>query len=241
MVSFRIFPDSQSIAEKIAFCWYAQAQKAAMDKRVFSVVLSGGATASLVYRHLAQYKPMSPVIWKWVHIFWADERCVPPEHEESNYLNIQRTFLKDIQIPKKNIHRIRGENKPFSECLRYEKEIIDHQILKSSDDKLFDWVLLGVGSDGHTASLFPGQDFLLGSQEMCVVVRHPVTGEKRITLTPYALNQSSRVTYNVVGSDKADKISDLVLETSRNNRFPTDYIKGEWFLDYAAASLINFS
>jgi 6-phosphogluconolactonase len=184
---------------------------------------------------------MSPVIWKWVHIFWADERCVPPEHEESNYLNIQRTFLKDIQIPKKNIHRIRGENKPFSECLRYEKEIIDHQILKSSDDKLFDWVLLGVGSDGHTASLFPGQDFLLGSQEMCVVVRHPVTGEKRITLTPYALNQSSRVTYNVVGSDKADKISDLVLETSRNNRFPTDYIKGEWFLDYAAASLINFS
>jgi 6-phosphogluconolactonase len=241
MASFSIFSNSKVIAEKIASCWYDQAQKAAMDKRVFSVVLSGGATASLVYRHLAQYKPMSPVIWKWVHIFWADERCVPPEHEESNYLNIQRTFLKDIQIPKKNIHRIRGENKPFSECLRYEKEIIDHQILKSSDDKLFDWVLLGVGSDGHTASLFPGQDFLLGSQEMCVVVRHPVTGEKRITLTPYALNQSSRVTYNVVGSDKADKISDLVLETSRNNRFPTDYIKGEWFLDYAAASLINFS
>ena len=241
MASFSIFSDSKVIAEKIASCWYDQAQKAAMDKRVFSVVLSGGATASLVYRHLAKYKPMSSMIWKWVHIFWADERCVSPEHKESNYLNIQRTFLSDIQIPEKNIHRICGENEPFSECLRYEKEITDHLALKNGDHKLFDWVLLGMGSDGHTASLFPGQEFLLDTQELCAVVTHPVTGEKRITLTPCALNRSSRVTYNVVGLDKAVKVSDLVSKNSRSNRFPTDYIKGEWFLDHAAASLLNFS
>ena len=241
MASYRIFPDSKVIAEKIASCWYDQAQKAARDERIFSVVLSGGATASLVYRHLAKYKPMSPVIWKWVHIFWADERCVPPEHEESNYLNIERTFLRDIQIPKKNIHRIRGENDPFSECLRYEKEITDHLLLRNSSQKLFDWVLLGVGSDGHTASLFPGQDYLLDTQDLCVVVTHPVTGEKRITLTPFALNRSSRITYHVIGSDKAIKVSDLISENSKHNRFPTDYVEGEWFLDYAASSLLNVS
>jgi 6-phosphogluconolactonase len=241
MVSFRIFSNSNVIAEKIASCWYDQAQRAARDKRMFSVVLSGGTTASLVYRHLAKYKPMSPVIWKWVHIFWADERCVPPEHKESNYLNIQRTFLSDIQIPMKNIHRIRGENEPFSECLRYEKEITDHLLHKSGDHKLFDWVLLGVGADGHTASIFPGQEFLLGTQDLCVVVTHPVTGKKRITLTPYALNLSDRVTYNVIGLDKAVKVSDLISEKSRSNRFPTGYVEGEWFLDYDAASRLKFS
>jgi 6-phosphogluconolactonase len=241
MVSFRIFPDSKVIAEKIASCWYDLAHQAAKDERVFSVVLSGGATASLVYRHLARYKLMSPVIWKWVHIFWADERCVPPEHEESNYLNIQRTFLRDIKIPKKNIHRIRGENEPSSECLRYEKEITDHMLLKNSSYKLFDWVLLGMGSDGHTASLFPGQEYLLDTQDLCAVVKHPVTGKKRITLTPLALNRSGRITYNVIGADKAVKVSDLIQANLMKNRFPTDYVEGEWFLDYAAASLLNVS
>ena len=102
-------------------------------------------------------------------------------------------------------------------------------------------MLLGVGADGHTASLFPGQDYLLDTQDLCVVVTHPVTGEKRITLTPFALNRSGLITYNVIGSDKAVKVSDLISENSKRNRFPTDYVEGEWFLDYAASSLLNLS
>ena len=182
MATLRVFPDSESMAEEIASIWRDQIQQAEKTDDVFSVVLSGGATASLVYRNLANLNSLESIYWERVHIFWADERCVSPEHEESNYLNIQRTFLSDIQIPEKNIHRVRGEKEPSGESLRYEKEIINHLALRKDERKLFDWVLLGVGSDGHTASLFPGQESLLDTQRLCAVVEHPVTGQKRIAL-----------------------------------------------------------
>ena len=177
MATIRVFPDLESMAEEIASIWRDQIQQAEKTDDVFSVVLSGGATASLVYRNLANLNSLESIYWERVHIFWADERCVSPEHEESNYLNIQRTFLSDIQIPEENIHRIRGEKEPSGESLRYEKEIINHLALRKDERKLFDWVLLGVGSDGHTASLFPGQESLLDTQRLCAVVEHPVTGQ----------------------------------------------------------------
>ncbi|MBT3515009.1 MAG: 6-phosphogluconolactonase [Nitrospina sp.] len=241
MTAFRVFLDSESMAEEISTSWRGQIQHAEKTDDVFSVVLSGGTTASLVYRNLANLKPLESKYWERVHIFWADERCVPPEHEESNYLNIQRTFLSDIQVPEKNIHRIRGEKDPFNESLRYEKEIINHLALRKDEQNLFDWVLLGIGFDGHTASLFPGQKSLLDVQNLCAVVEHPVTGQNRITLTPSALNRSRRITYHVIGSDKAAIVSNLVSKKTDNQGFPTGYIEGEWFLDTAAASKINSS
>ena len=142
MTVLRVFPDPESIAEEIASRWRDQIQQAEEKDDVFSVVLSGGSTASLVYSHLAKLKSVESICWERVHIFWADERCVSPEHEESNYLNIQRTFLNDIQIPGENVHRIRGEEESSGESLRYEKEIIDHLMLRKDEEKLFDWVLL---------------------------------------------------------------------------------------------------
>ena len=241
MATLRVFPDSESIAEEIASRWRDQIQQAEEKDDVFSVVLSGGSTASLVYSHLAKLKSVESICWERVHIFWADERCVSPEHEESNYLNIQRTFLNGIQLPGENVHRIRGEEESSGESLRYEKEIIDHLMLRKNEEKLFDWVLLGLGSDGHTASLFPGQESLLDTQNLCAVVEHPDSGQKRITLTPYALNRSGSVTYHVIGSGKAAMVSELISEDSDDKRFPAGYIEGEWFLDTAAASRINSS
>ena len=241
MTVLRVFPDPESIAEEIASRWRDQIQQAEEKDDVFSVVLSGGSTASLVYSHLAKLKSVESICWERVHIFWADERCVSPEHEESNYLNIQRTFLNGIQIPGENIHRIRGEEESSGESLRYEKEIIDHLMLRKNEEKFFDWVLLGLGSDGHTASLFPGQESLLDTQNLCAVVEHPDSGQKRITLTPYALNRSGSVTYHVIGSGKAAMVAELISEDSDDKRFPAGYIEGEWFLDTAAASRINSS
>ena len=108
MATLRVFPDLESMAEEIASIWCDQIQQAEKTDDVFSVVLSGGATASLVYRNLANLKSLESIYWKRVHIFWTGERYASPEHEESNDLNIQRTFLSDIQIPEKNIHRVRG-------------------------------------------------------------------------------------------------------------------------------------
>ena len=241
MATLRVFPDSESIAEEIASRWRDQIQQAEEKDDVFSVVLSGGSTASLVYSHLAKLKSVESICWERVHIFWADERCVSPEHEESNYLNIQRTFLNGIQLPGENVHRIRGEEESSGESLRYEKEIIDHLMLRKNEEKFFDWVLLGLGSDGHTSSLFPGQESLLDTQNLCAVVEHPDSGQKRITLTPYALNRSGSVTYHVIGSGKAAMVAELISEDSDDKRFPAGYIEGEWFLDTAAASRINSS
>jgi len=180
MATIRVFADLESMAEEIAFSWCDQIRQAEKTDDVFSVVLSGGATASLVYRNLANLNSLESIYWERVHIFWADERCVSPEHEESNYLNIQRTFLSDIQIPEENIHRVRGEKEPSGESLRYEKEIINHLALRKDERKLFDWVLLGIGSDGHTASLFPGQESLLDTQRLCAVVERPGLPAKNV-------------------------------------------------------------
>ena len=241
MKPVRVFADSEAMAEEIARRWHHGAKMATKSKGVYSVVLSGGTTASKVYHKLASPLWINKIPWDTVHIFWADERCVSPEHEESNYLNIQRTFLNDIQIPGENVHRIRGEEEPSGESCRYEKEIIDHLMLRKDEEKLFDWVLLGLGSDGHTASLFSGQESLLDTQDLCAVVQHPVTGQKRITLTPYALNRSGSVTYHVIGSGKAAMVAELISEDSDDKRFFAGYIEGEWFLDTAAASKVNFS
>ena len=236
----RVFSDPEAMAWEIAHQWYYGAQKASQKKNIFTVVLSGGATASQVYRKISSSQWNNKMPWEAVHIFWADERCVPPEHKESNYFNLQHAFLEELPIPAENIHRICGESEPSVESARYEKDILDHLALRNDEQKLFDWVLLGVGSDGHTASLFPGEDFLLNTKDICAVVRHPVTGQKRITLTPYALNRSDRVTYHVVGQDKAVIVSDLIPK-SESKRFPTGHIEGEWFLDTAAGSLLNTS
>jgi 6-phosphogluconolactonase len=234
----RVFPDPEAMALEIAHQWYYGALEASKKKNLFTVVLSGGATALQVYRKIGTPQWNDKMPWEVIHIFWADERCVPPWHEESNYFNIQRTVLKDLSIPAENIHRICGENKPSVESARYEEDILDLMAFRNDEQKLFDWVLLGVGSDGHTASLFPGKDFLLDSQDICVVVKNPATGQNRITLTPYALNQSNRITYHVVGRDKAVIVSDLISK-SGSKRFPTGHIEGEWFLDTAAGSLLS--
>jgi 6-phosphogluconolactonase len=236
----RVFPDPEAIAWEIAHQWYYGALEASQKKNTFTVVLSGGATALQVYRKISSPQWNEKMPWEVVHIFWADERCVPPGYEESNYFNLQRAFLEGLPIPSKNIHRICGESEPSMESTRYEKDILDHLAFRNEEQKLFDWVLLGVGSDGHTASLFPGNDFLLDTKDICVAVEHPVTGQKRITLTPYALNRSGRVTYHVVGQDKATIVSDLIPK-SEGIRFPTGHIEGEWFLDTAAGSLLNTS
>ncbi len=235
----RIFPSPEDMAEEIAHHWCEQARRAAEKQRAFSVVVSGGSTGPVLYGRAATLEWKYRIPWEWVHIFWADERCVSPDHEESNYRVVSSFLLEHIAIPEENVHRIRGEEDPAEESERYAKEIQRHQELRQGDVNLFDWVFLGVGQDGHTASLFPGGD-LFRSRNICEVVRHPQTGQSRMTLTPTAIERSNRITYHVTGREKARIVSKLAsLSSTGHEDYPAAQIPGEWFLDREAASSLR--
>lgn len=235
MKSVRVFSDSNEMSEEMARCWCEQSTQFVNNYRVFSVVLSGGSTDPMLYGKLAEPEWRNRIPWKSVHIFFADERCVSPDDEESNYKIVSHYLLNHIPIPETNIHRLRGEENPVKESFRYAEDIQNHLALKKEGTRFFDWVFLGVGLDGHTASLFPGHD-LVNSRKLCEVVRHPETGQSRITMTPLAINNSGRTTYHVIGSKKAGIVSKLASNPSAGNIYPAMQIPGEWYLDQAAAS-----
>ena len=134
MQSLNIFSTPEEMAEEIARRWHRGAKMAAKVQGVFSVTLSGGATPLKVYKKMASPLWVNKIPWDAVHIFWTDERCVPPESEESNYQTICRAFLNHVPIPEKNVHRIKGEEEPEKESIRYAKEIKDHMMVRKGQD-----------------------------------------------------------------------------------------------------------
>ena len=233
-----IFIDSEKLADEIARSWCEQVRWAVNNCGTFSVVLSGGNQDPALYERLSEPKWRNCIPWESVHIFFADERCVPPDDEESNYNMICDHLLNHISIPEKNVHRMRGECDPVEESFRYAEEIQNHLVLRKKKTYFFDWVFLGVGPDGHTASLFPGHN-LKNSNKLCEMTQHPKTGQRRITMTPLALNNSRRITYHAIGKRKAEILFKLATDPSAGSLFPAAQIRGEWFLDREAASRLD--
>ena len=137
MNSIRIFQDSEAMAHELARSWHDQANQALENQHEFSVMISGGTTAPLLYAKLTEPEWKNYIPWNSVFIFFSDERCVPPDNEESNYKNIYDNLLRHIPIPQENIHRIKGEDDPEKEARRYAKDIQHHLNLKKTN--LFDW------------------------------------------------------------------------------------------------------
>jgi len=239
--SVRIFPNSDTLAGAIALRFREEAKQAARENRLYSLVLTGGATAEKIYQKFAGVGFSNEIPWESVHLFWTDERCVSPESDESNFGTAYRAFLHAISIPEENIHRMRGEEDPVTEARRYSGEIQNYLALKGNPNHYFDWVFMGVGMDGHTASLFPGQENFLSTPKLCGVSQHPQTGQNRITLTASALQNAACITYHVIGLDKAGIVSELVSKSPESKKFPVAYIPGEWYLDQAAASNLENS
>ena len=238
MNTVRIFSDLSDLAEAIALRFYEEAKQATRQNRLYSIVLTGGVTASKVYRLFGASGFGNKIPWESVHLFWTDERCVAPESNESNFGTTQRSFLNGISIPDENIHRIHGEDNPAIEANRYACEIQNHIALKNNSKYCFDWVLMGLGLDGHTASLFPKQGALINPQGFCDIAQHPETNQKRITLTVPLFQYAKHITYHVVGSEKAKIISELISQSPESKKYPAAQIHGEWYLDEAAASCL---
>jgi 6-phosphogluconolactonase len=207
-----------------------------------NIALSGGSTPQLLFDILAsEYK--SQIEWSKVHFYWGDERCVPPADPESNFGMTKRHLFSHLDVPEENIHRILGENDPAEEAVRYSKEL--ERTLHSSEGlPCFDIVMLGMGTDGHTASIFPHQMGLLESPETCVVATNPESGQKRVSISGRIINNAKKVIFLMTGTSKAQKIQEILTKQGNWLRYPASYIQPKsrelhWFLDESASALMR--
>ncbi len=212
------------------------------EKRNYHLALSGGTTPLKIFEYLARM-PVGKMKWDFLHIYWSDERCVPSAHPESNYGNMWNTILRYLQIPEENIHQINGENDPLLESRRY-SEVLRQNIPISNGIPEFDLVLLGVGEDGHTASVFPDYPELLYTDSICFPAVHPLTNQSRISFSLKLINNSKKVLFLVTGKSKADILSKIIKRKRAYNKLPAalvNPVKGEliWFIDITAASKIR--
>jgi len=231
--NLKIFSGPEQLAKGFAAFMAKEIIESADNNKPFSIALSGGSTPKELFSELAKvYAESLP--WDKIQLFWVDERCVAPDHNESNY---------GILIPPHNIHRIKGEADPETEVIRYKDEIMG-SIEKKNGLPRFDLVILGLGEDGHTASIFPDKLELFNSDKICTVAIHPVSKLKRITITGPVLNNSRKIAFLVSGSGKARKVAAIIENKKHSIKYPASHISpadGEllWYTDEEAASLIG--
>ncbi|HPR30620.1 MAG TPA: 6-phosphogluconolactonase [Prolixibacteraceae bacterium] len=198
------------------------------------IALSGGNTPQKIFRYFSDHLPGHIPLHR-IHFWWGDERCVPPDNDESNYKWAWELWLGKTHVPRVNIHRIRGENYPEGEAERYAEEITQY-LKRDNGLPRFDFIWLGLGEDGHTASIFPDQKHLLYSDELCAVASHPVSGQKRITLTGSVLNHAKLICFIATGASKAKVVYEII--RNKNEELPAAHIHPPetiWFLDPPAA------
>ena len=209
----------------------------------FTFCLSGGSTPAATYDLLATRFNLS-VDWKEVQFYWGDERCVPPDHPESNFAMASRTMLSKLALRPDQIHRMRGEDPPPVAAIAYEKELRKCFGLGDGEFPRFDLILLGLGDNRHTASLFPGDPALHETQRMVVGVEVDAEPRNRLTITPPVINNAQRVMFLAAGQGKAAAVKDVLEGVRDPDKIPAQIVDphdGEvtWILDKAAASLLS--
>lgn len=228
-----IFPTAQAAVEQIA----AEFKTYSEQNRPVHISLSGGSTPKLLFKTLAQVPFNTEIQWQNLHFWWGDDRMVSPTDPESNYGEVQKLLFDHINIPAENIHRIRGEENVEQELARFSQELT-----ACVPNLEFDWIILGMGTDGHTASLFPHQtDF--DDQNVAVIAKHPETGQIRISKTASLIEKAKRITYLVTGASKAEILKEIQTTPAENLPYPAAKIKAkngvtEWILDSETAKYL---
>jgi 6-phosphogluconolactonase len=235
----KVAPDSSTLADWAAGEFVTLAGQALQAGSRFSVALAGGSTPRQLYTRLTA----SRLDWKKIHFFWGDERCLPPDHKDSNYRMAQEALLSHIPVPLENIHRIPGEL-PVKDAAREYAE--DLRRYFGSLTPRFDLVLLGLGSDGHTASLFPGKPTVNETTRWVAAVVHDIPPPPlvdRVTLTLPVLNAAAHVLFLVSGMEKAGILARVLQGPYQPDLLPAQGvrpIKGNllWLVDQDAAELL---
>lgn len=234
-MNITVYKSPGEIAESVSYRLMTAIRKKVELTEKFYLAVSGGSTPKVLFERLAQAPFREEILWQFLHIFWVDERCVPPEDEESNYGMTKKTLLDKVNIPTENIHRMKGESDPESEVLRYAEEIKQHLPVKLGLPS-FDWILLGMGSDGHTASLFPGKELSMTAESITGTAIHPQSGQNRITLTSNVINNAAEISFLVTGKDKSDIFSRIIKKEKGYENYPAAIISPEhgtleWLID----------
>lgn len=226
------------LSRKAAELFIVEAGAAVAARGVFSVALSGGSTPKPFYSLLSSEYFRTNIDWKRIHFFWADERCVAKEHPDSNFGMAFDLLLSKVPVPKANIHRIPGELAPEEAASSYDRDL---RTFFGNMFPRFDLVYLGVGTDGHTASIFPGEKAASDFTRAAVPVYVEKLGSHRISLTIPVLNNAATVVFLVTGKSKANIVRDIIEE--KNPDLPAAWVKptngtSVWLLDLDAAELL---
>ncbi len=242
MTHLHVFPDKPSFVDGSADFIADLAARALAERGRFIIALSGGGTPEPIYARLASPDYRDRIAWEKVHIFFGDERCVPPDDARSNYRMVREAWLDHSPIPAANIHRIRAEDDPALEALRYEQDIAG--LYRSARLPAFDLVLLGMGENGHTASLFPGTAVLRETVRWVVAQYVEVMTAWRVTFTVPLINAARHVAFLAEGAGKAQMLRNVLEGPYQPDVWPSQLIQpvsGElhWLVDAAAAANIG--
>jgi 6-phosphogluconolactonase len=240
MAILRTYPTSQELAQAAADQFALLAEEAIQDHGRFAVALAGGGTPRPTYETLATIEFAQRVDWQRVHVFWGDERPVPPDHEDSNYRMAYEAMLKYVPIPKGNIHRVPAELKPQKAAHAYQETLQD---FFAGEQVRFDLILLGMGTDGHTASLFPGTAAIHEDTRLVTAQQVKEMDSWRITFTPAVINKAANVIFLVSGAEKAQTLHNVLVGHYQPDVWPAQIVRPDpgklyWFLDAEAAKLL---
>jgi 6-phosphogluconolactonase len=244
-IKYYVEPDSAALARRAAHYFVEMAGEAVAAQGRARIAISGGATPKAAFELLAD--PHQPwrnrMPWKALDLYWVDERSVPPDHADSNYRMTREALLDHVPLRPKQIHRIEGELDPEAAAARYESELRSSFRLEGAGSPRFDLVALGLGDDGHTASLFPHAEALREMSRLVTVSRAPRLDAARITLTWPVINHARSVFFLVSGERKAAILKEVLTGPCDSERLPSQLIWPSsgiltFILDKAAAALL---
>jgi 6-phosphogluconolactonase len=240
-----IYPDTNILRREVAQFIVRLASEAIATRGRFTIALSGGSTPKVLYGLLGDEPYRSQIGWAHADIFWSDERCVPPDSEDSNYHLAQQVLLSKISIPDNQVHRMpadRPDHDAASEA--YTEEL--YRTFGTNNIPKFDLIQLGMGPEGHTASLFPHQESLHEQQRLVMPVSVPKPPPLRLTFTPPLLNAARYVLFLITGAEKADALQAVLEGEYHPDEYPAQIVRpvnGEviWMLDNTAASKLRIN
>ncbi|HUI32351.1 MAG TPA: 6-phosphogluconolactonase, partial [Dysgonamonadaceae bacterium] len=213
------------------------------ENEPLTIALSGGTTPKSLFDYWAK-NHAEDIEWSKIKFFWSDERCVWPDNDDSNYKIAKDHLFDHLPISQENIFRIRGENDPYKEARSY-SDLLLNEVEQVNGIPQFDIIMLGMGEDGHTASIFPHEMNLWDSSNLCVVATHPKTRQMRVSLSGRTINAAKNVAFLVTGAAKAKKVQAVIEDKEKaQEKYPAakvQPISGNliWFLDSKAAKLLE--